>query len=126
MPLFGSLKADKSLIYAPDHHNVSLFLRDAFLYQLSSCEQFHSPIYIYIYICIYLSELPSSSFIIDFHYCQHIYNSSMPCIFQSLFAWLKSFGHQYCSHLLTTVVISSLHSFCQILMLLVACVPFHV
>ena len=85
-----------------------------------------SYIYIYIYICIYLSELPSSSFIIDFHYCQHIYNSSMPCIFQSLFAWLKSFGHQYCSHLLTTVVISSLHSFCQILMLLVACVPFHV
>ena len=118
MPLFGSLKADKSLIYAPDHHNVTLFLRDAFLYQLSSCEQFHSPIYI--------SELPSSSFIIDFHYCQHIYNSNMPCIFQSLFALLKSFGHQYCSHLLTTVVISSLHSFCQILMLLVACVLFHV
>ena len=110
------------ITHAP-HHTMSFCSYDVFLYQY---------IYIYIYIFLWtiphsyiyicLSELPSSSFIIDFRYCQHI---PQVCHLPITVALLKSFGHQYCSHLLTIVAISSLHSFCQIL-LLVACVPFHV
>ena len=120
MPLFGSLKADELLMH--------LTTQCPFVLMMFSSTNIYIYIYIFlwtiplsfIYIC--LSELPSSSFIIDFRYCQHI---PQVCHLPITVALLKSLGHQYCSHLLTIVAISSLHSFCQIL-LLVACVPFHV
>ena len=99
------------ITHAP-HHTMSFCSYDVFLYQYIYIFLWTIP-HSYIYIC--LSELPSSSFIIDFRYCQHI---PQVCHLPITVALLKSFGHQYCSHLLTIVDISSLHSFCQILLLL--------
>ena len=123
MPLFGSLKADELLMHLTAQ--CLFFPYDVFLYQyiylyISSCEQL-IPLS-YIYIC--LSELPSSSFIIDFRYCEHV---PQVCHLPITIALLKSYGHQYCSHASTNYS-SYLQPSLLLSNIVVACrmCPFHV
>ena len=106
MPLFGSLKANKSLMHLITTMSFCSYE------MLSSTNYLPVNNFTLLYICS--SELPSSSFIIE--------NVYQVCHLPITVCFIEVLWPPVLQPSTTIVSISSFHSFCQILMLLVACV----
>ena len=111
--------------YAPIWFSKGLRITHAPHHTMSFVRMMFSSTNIYIYLAVnnstllYIHMLIRVAILIVHNWLSLLttYTSSI-CHLRITVALLKSFGHQYCSHLLTIVDISSLHSFCQILLLL--------